>query len=180
MFLEAFMKKITSYILLILCVSSISMLNAQVLEFKIHDRGMLHETVYNTGDIGRPWTTGEEGNTTITPVMEWPSRSATIVDGTRYSGQHNLLGGGMYMAANPDGMPGLLNREYALCGAVGTGSGSETILNRWSFPLFMDEIENFPLLDDGTLNPDYDPNEAEEIIITKWATPIGVIRILMI
>ncbi|MBD3291146.1 hypothetical protein GF337_20230, partial [candidate division KSB1 bacterium] len=56
---------------------------AQELEFKIHDRGMLHETVYNTGDIGRPWTTGEEGNKTNTPLMEWPSRSATIVQGTR-------------------------------------------------------------------------------------------------
>ena len=147
---------------------------AQQLEFKIHNRGMLHETVYNTGDIGRPWTTGQEGNKTNNPLMEWPSRSATVVQGTRYSGQHNLLGGGMYMAANLDGKPGMENRIYALCGAVGTGSGSETIVGRWSYPLYIEKIENFPLLADGNLNPDYDPDEAEEIIITSWATPLGV------
>lgn len=147
---------------------------AQDLEFKIHNRGMLHETVYNTGDIGRPWTTGEEGNKTNNPLMEWPSRSATVVQGTRYSGQHNLLGGGMYMAANYDGKPGLENRVYALCGGVGTGSGSETILGRWSFPLKIEKIENFPLLPDGNLNPNYNPDEAEEIIIASWATPLGV------
>lgn len=166
--------KIIKYLWIFSLIVTTTVLNAQILEFKIHDRGMLHETVYNTGDIGRPWTTGEDGNTTITPVMEWPSRSATIVDGTRYSGQHNLLGGGMYMAANLDGSPGQINREYALCGAVGTGSGSETILNRWSFPLYMTETENFPLLPNGTLNPDYIPDEAEEIIVASWATPIGV------
>ncbi|MBN2012976.1 hypothetical protein JW960_26835 [candidate division KSB1 bacterium] len=148
--------------------------SADELDFRVHDRGMLHETVYNSGDIGRPWTTGEEGNKSANPLMEWLSRSATIVDGTRYSGQHNLLGGGMYMAANPDGKPGLDNRIYAMCGAVGAGSGSETIVGQWSFPLMLEEIDNFPLLENGELNPDYDPDEAEEIIIAKWATPLGV------
>lgn len=165
---------ILNIILLILFFQFGNIANAQELEFKIHDRGMLHETVYNTGDIGRPWTTGQDGNKTNTPLMEWPSRSSTIVQGTRYSGQHNLLGGGMYMAANPDGKPGMENRIYALCGAVGTGSGSETIIGRWSFPLVFEEYENFPFLEDGTLNPDYNPDEAEEIIITSWATPVGV------
>ena len=67
--------KIKIILLNLIFFITVTILNAQVLEFKIHDRGMLHETVYNTGDIGRPWTTGEDGNTTITPVMEWPSRS---------------------------------------------------------------------------------------------------------
>ncbi len=149
-------------------------LPAQELKFEIHSRGMLHETVYNSGDIGRPWTTGDEGNKTNNPVMEWPSRSATVVQGTRYSGQHNLIGAGVYMAANPDGKPGTENRIYALCGAVGTGSGSETVVGRWSFPLKLTRTENYPLLKDGTLNPDYDPDEAEEIIVASWATPLGV------
>lgn len=147
---------------------------AQDLEFCIHNRGMLHETVFNTGDIGRPWTYGSEGNKTNNPLMEWPSRSFTVVDGTRYSGQHNLLGGGMYMAANPDGRPGMENRIYALCGAVGTGAGSETILGRWSFPQFIEKHENYPILSDGSLNPDYDPDDAEEIIVAKWGTPLGI------
>jgi len=158
----------------LLIAHSFVFLKAQELEFRTHDRGMLHETVFNTGDIGRPWTTGQEGNKTNNPLMEWPSRSATVVQGTRYSGQHNLLGGGMYMAANPDGKPGLENRIYALCGGVGTGGGSETILGRWSFPYYIKEIENFPLLADGSLNPDYDPDEAEEIIVASWASSIGI------
>ncbi|MBN2011423.1 hypothetical protein JW960_18975, partial [candidate division KSB1 bacterium] len=168
------MKNITLKMCLALLFFSSTLVKAQELEFKIHNRGMLHETVYNSGDIGRPWTYGDEGNKTTNPAMEWPSRSATVVQGTRYSGQHNLLGGGMYMAANLDGKPGMENRIYALCGAVGTGAGSETIVGRWSFPLYIKKIENYPLLADGSLNPDYDPDEAEEIIVASWATSIGV------
>jgi len=160
--------------LLIFIIFTIYNLSAQVLDYRIHDRGMLHETVYNSGDIGRPWTTGDEGNKTSNPLMEWPAYSETILEGTNYSGQHNLLGGGMYMAGNPDGLQGRENRIYALCGAVGTGSGSETIVGRWSFPVELYEIENFPLLADGTINPDYDPDEAEEKIVAKWHTPLGV------
>src|SRR6056297_3874621 len=79
---------------------------AQIKEYRIHKRGMLHETVYNTGEIGRPWNTGESGNQTSTPLMEWPSRSATIVNGIEYSGQHNLIGAGVYIGANIDSLPG--------------------------------------------------------------------------
>ncbi|GAB4335623.1 MAG: hypothetical protein Kow0037_15780 [Calditrichia bacterium] len=146
---------------------------AQIREFRIHDRGMLHETVYNTGTIGRPWETGEAGNVTTVPVFEWPSRSATVVEGIEYSGQHNILGAGVYVAANLDGQPGKENRIYALCGGVGADK-PETVFGNWSFPLSMEEIENFPILEDGSLNPNYDPNEAEEIIIAKWATPVGI------
>jgi len=150
-----------------------SILYAQGLEYRIHNRGMLHETVYNDGTIGRPWETGDAGNRTTTPVMEWPPYSATVLNGIEYSGQHNILGAGMYMAANPDGLPGFANRIYALCGGVGA-STPETVVGRWSFPLSMEKIENLPVLSDGSLNPNYDPDEAEEIIIAKWATSIGV------
>jgi hypothetical protein len=146
---------------------------AQSLDSRIHDRGTLHETVYNDGTIGRPWQTGEAGNRTTRPLMEWPSRSAVILDGIEYSGQHNLLGAGMYMAANLDGKPGKPNRIYSLCGGVGASS-PETSVGRWSFPISIEEIENYPILEDGTLNPDYDPNEAEEIIIAKWASSLGI------
>jgi len=146
---------------------------AQVKEYRIHDRGMLHNTTYNTGDIGRGWMTGEAGNKTNVPLFEWPSRSRTITDGLPYDGQHNMLGGGIYVAANMDGKPGIENRIYSFCGGVGA-SDPEVVFGRWSFPLFMEEIENFPLLPDGTLNPDYNPDEAEEIIRSSWATPLGI------
>lgn len=160
-------------LLLMICFFIVNPGYGQGLEFRIHDRGTLHETVFNDGTIGRPWQTGEAGNRATTPVMEWPPYSAAIVDGIEYSGQHNILGAGMYMAANYDGEPGKENRIYALCGGVGASS-PEAVVGRWSFPLSMEEINNFPVLEDGSLNPDYDPDEAEEIIIAKWATPLGV------
>ncbi|MFC1481802.1 hypothetical protein ACFL6E_06115 [Candidatus Neomarinimicrobiota bacterium] len=148
-------------------------LPAQIREYRIHDRGMLHETVYNTGEIGRAWMTGEAGNKTAVPVFEWPARSYTIVDGIEYSGQHNILGAGVYIAANEDGVPGLADRLFAFCGGVGA-STPEITFGLSSFPLYMTETENFPVLDDGSLNPDYDPDEAEEIIETAWASSVGI------
>ena len=147
---------------------------AQIKEYRIHKRGMLHETVYNTGEIGRPWNTGESGNQTSVPLMEWPSNSETVVSGIEYSGQHNLIGAGVYIGANIDSIPGEVNRLFALCGGVGTGSGPEKVYNRWSFPISIERNENYPILEDGSLNENYNPNEAEEIITAKWATPIGI------
>ncbi len=40
----------------------------QVREKRIHDRGMLHETVFNTGTIGRPYQFGDAGNRTTSPA----------------------------------------------------------------------------------------------------------------
>ena len=146
---------------------------AQIRGSRIHDRGMLHENVFNTGEIGRGWMTGEAGNKTSVPLFEWPSRSATILEGIEYSGQHNILGAGLYIGANEDGKPGESNRLFALCGGVGA-SAPEVVIGRWSFPIFMEEIENFPVLENGELNPDYDPTEAEEIIRASWSTPVGI------
>ncbi len=145
----------------------------QIREYKIHDRGMLHNTVFNTGEIGRAWQTGEAGNFTSVPVFEWPPYSKTIVEGIEYDGQHNIMGAGFYIAANLASAPGEQNRLFAFGGGVGASS-PEVAIGRWSFPLYMEEIENFPLLQDGSLNPDYDPNEAEEIIRTAWASSTGI------
>ncbi|MCF7826628.1 MAG: hypothetical protein K9N29_08240 [Candidatus Marinimicrobia bacterium] len=163
--------KNTLSISLILLLVSVAF--GQIREYKIHDRGMLHNTVFNTGEIGRAWQTGEAGNFTSVPVFEWPPYSKTIIDGVEYDGQHNIIGAGFYIGANLASAPGEVNRLFALCGGAGASS-PEVSIGRWSFPLYMEEIENFPLLEDGTLNPDYDPNEAEEIIRTSWATSTGI------
>lgn len=167
------MKKYQHLYILILLVGIYSPLDAQIRENKIHNRGMLHQTVFNTGEIGRAWQTGEAGNQTSVPLMEWPPYSRTILDGIEYSGQHNIIGAGVYIGANKDGLPGEENRLFALCGGVGASS-PEVAIGRWSFPLYMEEIENFPLNPNGTLNEDYDPNEAEEIIRAGWATSTGI------
>ena len=164
--------KVTLKIILISFII-ISAAKAQIREYRIHDRGMLHETEFNTGEIGRGWMTGEAGNVTNVPLMEWPPYSRTFVEGIEYSGQHNILGAGIYIAANTKGNPGKDKRKYALCGGVGASS-PEVSFGRWSFPLSMEKINNYPVLEDGKLNPDYNPNEAEQIIIASWATPIGI------
>lgn len=143
----------------------------QVREYRIHDRGMIHETVYNTGTIGRPWIVYA---TTNLPLMEWPPRSRTIIEGIEYDGHHNIYGAGIYVTANPKGKSGCENRIFAFCSGIGTSTTTELPFGRWSFPISMEEIENFPILADGSLNPDYNPDEAEEIIIARWATPTGI------
>lgn len=169
-------KRISLKLLTLLFLIAVVM-NAQIREYRIHDRGMLHETVFNTGEIGRAWMTGEAGNKTNVPLFEWPSRSRTFVEGIEYSGQHNILGAGVYVAANLEGVPGKENRLYSFCGGVGQSS-PEVSFGRWSFPLSMSEVENFPIIaaEDGTgmVNPDYDPNEAEEVITASWASSLGI------
>ena len=169
------LKKINKIIfnLLLITLMYVGTVNAQIREYRIHSRGMLHETVFNTGEIGRAWMTGEAGNKTSVPLFEWPSRSATVVDGIEYSGQHNLIGAGVYIAANLDGLPGKDKRIFAFCGGIGA-SEPEVTFGRWVFPLNIDREENFPVLEDGTLNPNYNPDEAEEIITASWATSVGI------
>lgn len=171
------MNQLTSKKVLLLLFISILSLASNLLaqEFKIHKRGMLHETIFNTGDIGRPWVnnSGGSGDKTNVPLMEWPSNSRTIVNGITYDGQHNILGGGVYLGGNLEGQPGQDKRIWSFCGAVGSGT-PEIVVNKWVFPLSITRTENYPLLSNGDLNPNYNPDEAEEIIVSKWGTTIGV------
>ena len=168
---KMFNKVLMMFVSMLMISSSLSI--AQIREYRIHSRGMLHETVFNTGEIGRAWMTGEAGNKTSVPLMEWPARSATVVDGLEYSGQHNIIGAGVYIAANFDGMPGKDKRIFAFCGGIGA-SEPEVTFGRWVFPLNIERKENFPVLANGMLNPNYNPDEAEEIITSTWATSVGI------
>ena len=160
-------------ILLILMVL-ILFSNLKAQEYQIHSRGMLNETVFNTGDIGRPWVTDKMGDKTNVPLFEWPSRSRTIVNNIQYDGQHNIVGAGVYIGANIDGQSGSDKRIFSFCGGVGTSNGPEVVINKWVFPLSISRVENYPVGADGLLNPAYNPDEAEEIITAKWATSLGV------
>ncbi len=167
------MKKNSIIFTIIILMSTGHLLFAQSRSFKVHKRGMLQETIYNTGEVGRPaQITGFDK--ILTPAMEWPSRSATILDGIEYSGQHNIFGAGVWLASNIKGKPGLNNRLYAFCGGTGKGDLPELPDGLWSFPLSIERIENYPLLSDGSLNPGYNPDEAEEIIISSWGTNTGI------
>ncbi len=149
----------------------ISVVSAQLREFKIHTRGMLHQTVYNTGELGRTYDNGTAGMLVGYPSMEWPPNSYLIIDRKEYAGQHNSFGGGLYIGGTKAGI-----RQYVYCGAVSDNNGNATqVENVYSNPISIDRIENYPVLSDGALNPDFDPDEAEEKIKAKWGTPLGIV-----
>ncbi len=150
---------------------------SQVREYFVMDRGMLWETVYNTGVISRPWANrGNEDGTVILPQFEWPGNSATITEGIEYYGQHNSKGQGMWIVASPADPAkwDIDNRLFAFCGAIGEGDNPFNAIGVYSFPIEFRKIENYPILADGTLNPDYDPAEAELVVIARWGTPTGI------
>jgi len=136
-----------------------------------HTRGLLHQTVYNTGELGRAFDGGQSGMSDGCSSMEWPPNSTLIVDGRKFQGQHNSMGGGLYL-------DGVLNgaRQTVACGAVATaGNGlSVQVAGIYSFPGSITRTENYPVLPDGSLNPSYNPNEAEEIIVADWSTPLNI------
>ncbi|HJN69286.1 MAG TPA: hypothetical protein QF602_07565, partial [Candidatus Marinimicrobia bacterium] len=157
----------TAFILLIISQSLLAQR-----EYIVHDRGMLHESVFNNGILSQPLkNNGIEWS--AQPMFEWPGRSNTIVEGVEYDGQHNSLGGGIHIAVNYPGSLGYNDKKFAFCGMIGDG-GPETSVGVWTFPISFYEVRNYPLLDDGSLNPDFDPNEAEQIIYAKWATSVGL------
>jgi hypothetical protein len=136
-------------------------------DYLIHKRGMLNQTVYNTGELGRKYVTSNANTELGIPSFEWPANSATVVDGKQYTGQHNSYGGGIQISAD---RVDSTQRLYAFCG--GMLDAVAEYIN--SFPLSQERVENYPVLADGSLNPAYNPDEAEEKIISKWATPVGV------
>ncbi len=138
-------------------------------DWRVHTRGLLHQTVYNTGELGRAYNAGGTVDAG-TPSLEWPPNSRMIIDRVTYPGQHNSFGSGIWVAGTrPSG------RQYALCGAVSDAGGNPVpVIGIYSNPISIERRENFPVFANGQLNLAYDPNEAEEIIISKWATPVGV------
>lgn len=142
---------------------------AQLRDWRVHRRGMLHQAVYNTGELGRAYNAGgtvQPGS----PSLEWPPNSAMVLDRVNYPGQHNSFGSGVWIAGTRPG-----GRVYTFCGATSNTNGEPVpVVGVYSTPLELRKIENFPVLADGELNPAYDPDEAEEIIISRWDTPVGI------
>jgi hypothetical protein len=153
-----------------------------------HTRSMLHETIYNTGEIGQPTTVNQTVMDITNPMMEWPPYVKPVVSvsgGTlSYPGEHNGYGSGVYISANYKGTKGIIaiggtpnpspNRVTALCGGA-TGSNNRSYL-QYSWPVTgsFKRTENYPVLSDGSINPAFNPNEAEEIITAKWNTNAGI------
>lgn len=130
---------------------------------------MLHQTVFNTGKLGRAYSTGgtiQPGTTS----MEWPQYSSVVLERTNYPGQHNSFGSGIWIAGTRSS-----GRKYAFCGAVSNSSGDPVpVVGVYSVPLDIQRVENFPVLANGELNPAFNPEEAEEVIIARWDAPVGI------
>ncbi|MEX2116994.1 MAG: T9SS C-terminal target domain-containing protein [Bacteroidota bacterium] len=143
---------------------------AQVRDWRVHSRGLLHQSVFNTGELGRAYNAGGTIQQGI-PSMEYPPRSSMILDRTNYPGQHNSFGSGIWLA----GTRPVIGRQYAFCGAVSDASGNPvTVAGVYANPINLQRIENFPVLSNGNLNPSFNPDEAEEKIIAQWSTPVGI------
>ncbi len=138
-------------------------------DYRNHTRSMLHQTVYNTGELGRALE-GSNSTTVGLPLgtssLEWPPFSRMTLDGIPYWGQQNGQGSGLVVRALVRG-----TYEARACGGITDGSGNAiAVAGVYVTPGDIVRIENYPVLADGTLNPNYDPNEAEERIITEYET----------
>lgn len=173
------MSSATKIVLIVL--SSFSIAPGQFLrDYRTHTRGMLWETVFNTGEIGRTYDDGEAGSRPEFHSMEWPGNSAFSLGDQKFDGFYNAFGGGIWIGGDT-GKAGnrkfftLSNGGIVECGFVSDNNGRPTTVEGiFSFPVSIEKATNYPLKDDGSVNPNYKPNEAEEIIRAQWDTPIGV------
>lgn len=132
-----------------------------------HKRGMLHQTVFNTGEVGRAYDRGDAGMISGHSSMEWPPNSSIILNKYEYKGSHNSFGGGLYLSGFKNG-----TNYTVACGAVTTAGNGQSVpvAGVYVTPGPITRVENYPVLANGNLNPSYNPNEAEEIITAKWTT----------
>jgi len=160
------MKPLRYLLLMLLCLSSAAWSQR---DFRTHTRNLLRQTIYNTGELGRALE--GSNSTTIgiaegTSSLEWPPNSRQTLDGILYFGQHNGQGSGLVLRALVSGA-----YEARACGGITDGSGNQTaIAGVYVIPGPVTRTENYPVLADGSLNPNYNPDEAEEVIVAKYDT----------
>ncbi|MEJ2634914.1 MAG: T9SS C-terminal target domain-containing protein [Calditrichia bacterium] len=158
-----------SVLIILLLIIASGNLFSQQRDWRVHRRGMLHQAVYNTGELGRAYNAG--GNIQpSSPSMEWPPNSSMVLNRINYPGQQNSFGSGIWIAGTrPNG------RVFAFCGATSNTNGDPIpVAGVYSSPIELRRTENYPVLANGELNPAFNPDEAEEIIISSWDTPVGV------
>jgi hypothetical protein len=156
--------------------------------WETHTRGLLHQTVFNTGALGVRYNlfrSQNSGNSLFTP-FEWPGNSHFSYFNTDYW-YYNQNGGGLMMLADT-GVTGHRATRYIVDSVAGTTIGADMIgclglggsgiyrdgtgIHYW--PGTVKRDTNYPLLSDGSLNTNYNPNEAEEIITSSVYTPYGI------
>lgn len=161
--------KRTLFLLSVLILVSSVALSQMPRGFETHTRSLLRQTIYNTGELGRALEGSNSSTVGIpegTSALEWPPNSRMTLDGILYFGQHNGQGSGLVLRAKVGAA-----YEFRACGGITDGSGNATaVAGVFVLPLSLNRRENFPVLSDGSLNSMYDPDEAEEIIVTEYET----------
>jgi hypothetical protein len=157
--------------------------------WETHTRGLLHQSVFNTGALGVQWEsfrTANSGDSLRTP-FEWPGNSHFISDNRDYW-YYNSCGGGLAMLCDTgrtgnrsrylilDTVISSTARYVDMIGCLGFGSigmyRDGTGIYYW--PGTVTKTTNYPLNSDGSWNSGYNPNEAEEIITSSVKTPYGI------
>jgi hypothetical protein len=136
-------------ILFIFCLCQITFAQYREPGFKIHDRGELWETVKDNGQIGGIFSSYQ-----YFPSLDWPGGPAILP--SKDEQRSYMQGAGIWIGGkNPDGS------------------------------IFFNEMGPFDYVDPGTFHPiteqenfigmpEYNPNEAEEIITARWQTTRGI------
>jgi hypothetical protein len=181
------MKKIT-FIIVLLAISVWSTGFAQDEAWETHTRGLLHQTVFNTGALGVQYNSFRSVNSgdDERKAFEWPGDSYFNYLNVDYW-YYNANGAGLVMLCDT-GKTGSratcwINDAVAnttvgidMIGCLGQG-GSGTYRDGTGVHYWPGEVTkktNYPLNNDGSWNSSYDPKEAEEIITSSVHTPYGI------
>lgn len=150
------MSKIFKSIFIVLFISSLTLLQAQVrnAEFEIHNRGMLWETMKDNGTIGAPDPTNRFE---YYPSMDWPGGPETMSKDDQRS---YMVGAGMWVGGKQGGAP-FFNEN-----------GPFVFVDQGTFDAIT-KTDNFIEHDD------YDYTQAEQTITAHWTTTnnISVTRV---
>ena len=155
------------FVSVLLCAAALAQ---QPRSFQTHTRGLLHQTVYNTGELGRALE-GSVNSTTVgipegTSALEWPPNSRQTLDGKPSSGSTTAR-----VPALCSGRKSRYAYQFRACGGITDGSGNATtVAGVYVLPRSITRTENYPVLSNGSLNAAFNPNEAEEIIVTEYET----------
>ena len=160
------MKKLKNIVLLMVFVSSIGF--AQEL-WETHTRGLLHQSVFNTGALGSQYNyfrSLNSGDALRTP-FEWPGNSYFRYDNTNYW-YYNSGGGGLVMLCDTGRTTNHL--KYMIYDSVISASGIDMIgclgyggggtyrdgSTLFYWPGEVTKRTNYPLNSDGTWNASYE------------------------
>lgn len=140
-------KKILQSLIVLILLSIVSYAQTRVPEFKVHDRGMLWETMNDNGTIGAPNPMDPFQNY---PSMDWPGGASTLP--LKQEQRSYMVAAGMWIAGKKGDGSIFFNEN-----------GPFSIVDEGTFKP-IEKIENYV----GSVG--YNPHEAEQVIKADFTT----------